>query len=261
MRCTGPRSDKFTQVPMSKLNYDDAVNVTRDIHWVGFYDEMANLHCNPYLLIDDHDVILIDPGSIPHFPIVMRKVIDLVNPSEINIVIAQHQDPDVCGNLAVLEDVINRDDLRVTAHTNTIRLIRHYGLRSDFYVVDKNEYGITLRSGRQLEFIFTPYLHSPGAIMTYDRKTRSLFTSDIFGGISENWSLFATGNDFHESMRPWHQQYMPSNQILKDCMQRLESYDIERILPQHGSILEGDQIPEAIRFLSELPCGIDLINR
>lgn len=244
---------------MSKLNYNDAVAVTREIHWVGFYDQQLHLHCNPYLLIDEDDIILFDPGSIPHFPIVMRKVIDLVNPGDISAVIVSHQDPDVCGNLAVLEDVINRPNLNIVAHTNTIRLIRHYGLHSDYYAVDENDLKLTLKSGRVLEFLFTPYLHSPGAIMTYDPKTRSLFTSDVFGAINEDWSLFARGEYLH-AMKTWHQTYMPGNQILKACMKRLQQLEIDRILPQHGSVLEGDQVQAAIDYLMTLPCGIDLLE-
>ena len=184
---------------MSKPKYEDAVAITREIHWVGFYDEQARLHCNPYLLANEEDIVLFDPGSIPHFPIVMRKVIDLVDPGDITAVVASHQDPDVCGNLPVLEDIINHPDLNIVAHSNTIRLIRHYGVQSSCYAVDKNDFKLTLKSGRVLEFLFTPYLHSPGAIVTYDRETRSLFTSDIFGAINEDWSLFASG-DYLQAM-------------------------------------------------------------
>ncbi|HCA27665.1 MAG TPA: hypothetical protein DEP05_08530 [Betaproteobacteria bacterium] len=242
---------------MAQLNYDEAIAITREIHWVGFHGEPARLHCNPYLLIDEQDVLFFDPGSIPDFPVIMRKVIDLVNPAHISFVVASHQDPDVCGNLPVLEDIINRDDLRIVAHNNTIQLIRHYGLRSTYYPVESHEAKLTLRSGRVLEFLHTPYLHSPGAIMTYDPKTKSLFTSDVFGAVSDNWSLFAQG-DFLNPMKAWHQTYMPSNRLLSRCMERIEKLEIEHILPQHGSILEGAQVQQAIAYLKALPCGVDL---
>lgn len=178
---------------MREPDYDNALNILRDIYWVGFYDEEAHLHCNPYLLVDDKDVVFFDPGSIPHFPIVMRKVIDIVRPEEITLIVASHQDPDVCGSLAVMEDVINRKDLKIAAHTSTIRLIRHYGLNSGFYDVMKEGLQYTLQSGRVLEFIPTPFLHAPGAIATYDVKTRTLFTSDLFGALDrepmKNFSL------------------------------------------------------------------------
>jgi flavorubredoxin len=241
-------------------NYDEAVAITEGIYWVGFYDQEANLHCNPYILIDERDVVLIDPGSIPYFPKVMRKVIDLVDPGLITTIVISHQDPDVCGSLAVLEEVIDRADTRIIAHTNTIRLIRHYGLKSQYYAVDEHALSYTLQSGRVLQFLHTPYLHSPGAIMTYDINTKSLFTSDVFGAISDNWSLFAEG-DYLESMKAWHQAYMPSNSLLRECMQRLEQMDIERLLPQHGSIFSAADISIVIEYLKHLPCGLDLSHQ
>jgi flavorubredoxin len=175
-------------------------------------------------------------------------------------VVVSHQDPDVCGSLAVLEEVINKENLQIIAHTNTIRLIRHYGLKSRYYAVDQHDFRYALPSGRVFEFLFTPYLHSPGAIMTYDAQSRSLFTSDVFGAISDNWALFASADNL-ESMKAWHQAYMPSNTLLKNCMHRLEVMEIDRLLPQHGSIFEEDNVILAIDYLKQLPCGLDLNNQ
>ena len=67
---------------MEKSDFEDAIKVADDIYWVGFSDEKAHLHCNPYLLIDgdgkDTEAVLLDPGSLTDFPKVMRKVLELV---------------------------------------------------------------------------------------------------------------------------------------------------------------------------------------
>lgn len=244
---------------MKRYDSNDTIAITRDIHWVGFYEQSSKLHCNPYLLIDEEEAVIFDPGSIPDFPVIMRKVIDLVNPNQISLVVASHQDPDVCGNLAIVEDVIEREDLKIAAHTNTIRLIQHQALTSEFYPVEKNDYSLSLKSGRTLKFLFVPFLHSPGAIVTYDTKSKSLFSGDIFGAISEDWDLFA-GKGFPENMQSFHQAYMPANTHLKQAMERFEAMDIDRICPQHGSVIEGDQVQVAIDYLKQLPCGLDLIE-
>lgn len=242
---------------MREMDYSNAIPVTRDIHWIGYFDEEAQLHCNPYLLIDDQDVVLFDPGSIPHFPIVMRKVIDLVNPADITAIVISHQDPDVAGNLAVVEDVIGNDDLQILCHSKTLRLIRHYGLKSKEYAVDEQGFVLQLKSGRELKFIPTPFLHAPGAITTWDSQTSTLFSADLFGGVSQEWSLFA-GQDYLEPMCAFHRLYMPSNELLKAGLAVFEELPLQRICPQHGSILEGAQIPEALETLRNLPCGINL---
>jgi flavorubredoxin len=240
-------------------NYDDPIAITEDIYWIGFCDHEAHMHCNPYLLIDGDEAVLFDPGSIPEFPIIMRKIIDLINPEKISLIVAAHQDPDVCANLPIVEDLIGRKDLKVAGHSNTIRLIHHLGLSSTFYTVDEHNYIYTLKSGRVLSFHPTLYLHAPGAITTYDAKTKSLFSSDLFGAVDNEWSLFDSIK-FPHDMDSFHQTYMPNNQVLRFGLKNIEHLDISRILPQHGSIIEGANVQIAFEHLKLLRCGIDLIG-
>lgn len=242
---------------MREYDIRDGIAITRDIIWVGFPEAGSRLVCNPYLLVDAEEAVLFDPGSIPDFPVVMRKIVDIVNPSAISTLVLSHQDPDVCGNLAVVEDVIERADLRIVAHLNTIRLVQHQAPRSAFYSIEEHDSRLTLRSGRVLEFLHVPFLHSPGAIVTYDRQTKSLFSGDLFGAIDGTWTPFV-GDGFPGNMKAFHQAYMPSNALLRAGLERLEALDIERILPQHGSVIEGEQVRVAIDYLKALPCGADL---
>lgn len=244
---------------MTDCNYDEPIRITDDIYWVGFRDVSANMHCNPYLLIDQGEAVLFDPGSVPEFPVVMRKIIDLISPEKISLIVVAHQDPDVCANLPIVEDMIDRQDLVVAAHGNTTRLIQHMGLTSELYAVDQHDYQYTLKSGRVLTFHPTLYLHAPGAITTYDRQTKTLFSSDLFGAVDDHWSLFHSVN-FPNDMNSFHQAYMPSNAVLRFGLKNIEKLEIERILPQHGSIIDGQNVAVAIEHIKNLPCGIDLLQ-
>lgn len=244
---------------MTTSDTNNALPITREIFWVGFFEESSRLQCNPYLLLDGSDVVFFDPGSIPDFPKIMRKVIDLINPGAISWIVASHQDPDVCGNLAVVEDVIDNPELKVAAHLNTVRLINHLGAKAEFFPVDAHDCRLELKSGRELKFIHMPYLHSPGAIVTYDAQSKSLFSGDLFGALSATWDVFSL-EGFPDSLNAFHQAYMPSNQVLRLGMKRLEGLEIERILPQHGSVIEGENVGIAIEHLKKLPCGVDLMD-
>ncbi|MBT3879291.1 MAG: hypothetical protein HOF76_09615 [Candidatus Scalindua sp.] len=43
-------------------------------------------------------------------------------------------------------------------------------------------------------------------------------------------------------------------------MNGIERLEIEHILPQHGSIIEGDNIKKAIECLKALECGVESIK-
>jgi len=243
--------DKLTEQPVA---------ITREFFWVGFIGKGTRLSCNPYLLLDEGgEAVFFDPGSIPDFPVVMRKVIEVIPPKHISTIVVSHQDPDVCGNLAVVEDVIDREDLKIVGHSNTLRLMDHLGLKSGLYAIDAHDYRLQLTSGRILEFIHLPFLHAAGAIATFDRASRTLLSGDLFASLEGAASIFDNAK-FPHSMDRFHQTYMPSNAILQRGLKSLEPLDIDRILPQHGGVIGGDQIAVAFKHLRQLPCGADLMK-
>ena len=66
--------------------------------------------------------------------------------------------------------------------------------------------------------------------------------------MTDNWSLYA-GNDYFEEVKTFHEDYMPSKEILLFTMSQFERYDIEKIAPQHGSIIERKQARQMIQNL------------
>ena len=111
-----------------------------------------------------------DTGSIPDFPVIMRKVLEVVDFKTIGLIADSHQDPDGCGGMVIVENVIENPDLKIAVRSNTARLVRHYGLKSNIYVVGSHDYKITLKSGRELEFyllvIFLVLFHDVSSILS-----------------------------------------------------------------------------------------------
>lgn len=228
-----------------------SIQIAEEIYWVGSKDQVTGLHCNPYLLIDGDEAVFIDPGSIYDFETVYQNVTELIPLKNIKYVILHHQDPDFCSSVPLFE----KKDLNVKIITfwRAELFIKYYGIKSKSYLVNENDYKLELNSGRILKFLLTPYLHFPGAIMTYDTKTKVLFSSDVFGSFSHNWELFA-GEKYIEAMKVFHENYMPSNDILRPIMEMLLAMDISCIAPQHGSIINHD-IKKHISVLRDLECG------
>ncbi len=223
-------------------------------YWVGNSQLTEDLLCNPYLLVEGDEGILFDPGSALDAKDVMAAVATILPLEKIRYVVLHHQDPDLAAALPYMEAAGMK--FTIVTHWRTWSLLRFYGITSPPYLVDEHEYTLRLSSGRTLQFIPTPYLHFPGAITTYDRQTKFLLSSDLFGAFSDRWSLYA-GEGYMEAMKRFHEHYMPSNEVLRPTMELISCLELEAILPQHGSIIK-ENIPSYIETLKNLECGLAL---
>jgi flavorubredoxin len=133
--------------------------------------------------------------------------------------------------------------------------IPYYGVKTEVTAVDDGDMIEIGGEGRELTFITSPYLHFPGAMVTYDAKDKVLFSSDIFAGFSLDWSLYA--NEYYlEAMKVFSQPYLPDTRHVKNFLRKIEGLEIDMVCPQHGSILQGEIIQKAIDTLRNLEVGI-----
>ena len=238
-------------------NYDRAIQIAPGVFWVGFVDAFSGLHCNPYLVVDGGEAVVIDGGSRPDFPTVMLKILQTgIEPQQIKALIYQHYDPDLCGSIPNFEDIIDSQDLVLISDKDCNVFIRHYYVTSKILSLESVGFAFTFSSGRRLEFYKTPYCHCAGSFVTLDTKTGVLFTSDLFGSISHNWELFLelppqcrecgmpSGSCTVEADRcpllcivNFHRRLMTSNRALRHSMRVIANIPARMIAPQHGSIL------------------------
>ena len=246
----------MTDIANLNIDYQRPVKIAEGIYWIGFYDKESGLHCNPYLIVEEGEAVVIDGGSRPDFPTVMMKVLQTgINPSSIKALMYQHYDPDLCGSIPDFEDIIDRDDLVIISEKTNNVFIRHYFVSSKLLSIDDLDYSFKFASGRELQFIKTPYAHSAGSFVTFDKKTGVLFTSDLFGSYALEWNLFLklgkeckTCSDYYNcpekrSYCPlpdiinFHKKIMPSEDIIKWAMEQIAKIPFTMIAPQHGSII------------------------
>lgn len=225
--------------------------VVDGIYHIGNFHSRNGLDCNPYILIDGDEAILFDPGAAIEFDEVISNIKELIDLDKITHIVLHHQDADICSSIPLFEKLGLRP--KIVTSWRVMTLIQYYGIQSDYYLLEENNFELKLKSGRTLEFIQTPYLHFPGAFVTYDRTTRILLSSDLFGAFSYNRTLFAD-DTYMDKMLTFHEHYMPSNSVLRPVMDTLLAYDISMILPQHGSIINKD-VKSYISALRTLECG------
>ncbi|MEB3263970.1 MAG: diguanylate cyclase [Synechococcus sp.] len=139
-------------------------------------------------------------------------------------------------------------------------LLRHYGHRFDYYLVEENGWRVPLGPERALEFQLTPYLHFPGAMVSYDTSTSILFSSDLFGGFVPDAATLI-GSDVDTIIRgatPFHQHYMPSTELLAAGLTRIQQRwpRIAMIAPQHGHVVPAPLVAPVFEQLKQLECGV-----
>ncbi|MEA2110727.1 MAG: ATP-binding protein [Campylobacterota bacterium] len=240
---------------MQTLDFSQSILIAPKIYWIGMYLENDPFQCHPYLIENGNESILVDPGSMLEFDAVVKKVNSITNLGNIKYIILHHQDPDLCASVPDLEKLINRDDLQIITHSRMTPLIKHYLTTSSYYEIDKHELELITQNGYTLEFLTTPYCHSPGAFVSYDPASSVLFSGDIFGGIDESWEFFAK-DDYFEKAKQFHAEYMPSKDIFNYALKKIEALNLELIAPQHGSIIQKPYISGLIAQMKNLDCGL-----
>jgi len=242
-------------------NHEGLVEIAEGIYWVGFYDAQSGLHCNPYLIVDHDEALVIDGGSRPDFATVMMKIMQTgIAPKQIQALVYQHYDPDLCGSIPNFEDIIRREDLQIISDAENLMFIRHYSAASRLISLSKLKFEYTFSSGRKIHFTKTPYAHAAGSFITFDPKTKVLFTSDLFGSYGKDWELYLRLTDACLDCRDYascsgnlpdcpvvgilhfHKKIMTSTRALRYALEIISKIPFEIIAPQHGSIINDQTI-------------------
>lgn len=205
--------------------------------------------------------MLIDPGPPADLMTLTKKVGQVIgNLRNVNLVFANHQDPDVAYNAGYLQKL--NPNISVVCSEDTWRLIRFYDLDPKRYYATERfkRQALNLTTGHELRFVPTPFCHFRGATMLYDLESRILFTGDLFGGLSYVPELWADERHW-EGMKAFHQIYMPVQEAMALAVRSIRALDPKPVMlaPQHGALITGQWIDFFLDRLENLPVGLNLL--
>lgn len=255
-RAAGPgQAMRVTSATAAGPDPAEPYEIAPRLWWVGCYLEGDAFQCHSYLIEHGDQSVLIDPGSRLTFAETRRKIERVVAFRDIRWFVCQHADPDIVSAIDLFDAEVVRADARLLTHWRTAALLRHYDWRIPMQHVDACDWQLDLGE-RLLRFVFTPYLHFPGAFCTFDETSGVLFSSDLFGGFTSGFQLFAEDEAYFEALRPFHEHYMPSREHLQYGLAQIRRHALRLIAPQHGSIIPEALIGPILERLQGLECGL-----
>jgi flavorubredoxin len=228
--------------------------IVSDIHWVGVkhpdlhvFDDLFPTHngttYNSYLIKGTEKTALIDTVKAPFTEEFFRKIEQLVDLAEIDLVVVNHTEPDHSGALQFL---LERNPALKVYCTKPAENFLKQLLNQPFnaHVVSEGE-EVDL-GGRTLRFILAPSLHWPDTMFTYLVEDGILFSCDAFGSHYCSRHLFDDEiPDFSHDFYFYFDSIMrPFKDKIREALGKIEGLRLNLLCPSHGPVLRRD--PQAV---------------
>ncbi len=230
-------------------------NVTESILWVGGCDRRLALFenlfpvsrgvaYNSYLILDEKTALVdtVDSSISRQF---LENVYHALNGRSLDYLVVNHMEPDHCANIEEL--MLRFPKLRIVGNVKTLTFIRQFydmDLEGRTLTVKEND---SLPLGRhRLRFYFTPMVHWPEVMMSYEETEKILFSADAFGSFGAlNGALFSDELDFdREWLRDARRYY--GNIVgkygpqVQAALKKLSGVEIKMLCPLHGPVWRRD---------------------
>ena len=209
-----------------------------------------------YMVIQDGEALLIDPGGIEIFPQVLTEVLANVEIEKIGGIFASHQDPDIASSMSLWADLC--PGMTVSASWLWDGFIRHFCMGTDVAITTIPDQGGPIPIGRARQSVMAVpahYCHSSGNFSVWDQQAKILWSGDIGAALlpSKEEALFVEDFDAHiQYMEGFHMRWMSSNRALRTWVTRARALKPTMICPQHGSIFKDENVDRFLDWLERL---------
>lgn len=100
---------------------------------------------NEYVIINNGQAVLLDPGGIEIFPQVLTEMTRFVSTDSIKAIVASHQDPDIASSLAMWLDLV--PEVKIYCSWIWTGFIAHFGMGTQLKLIPVPDEGMELQIG------------------------------------------------------------------------------------------------------------------
>ena len=237
------------------------VEILPQIYWIGVDDAQTDLFeglwdirkegvsYNSYLIQDEKIAVIDMTKEIMEAEYIQQ--IQNLNPlNRINYIVINHVEPDHASAIKTIRKLAPDATFLCTERGQKM-LSTFYGIEEGVRAVQDGE---TLSLGKHsLKFVYTPNVHWPETMMTYEETEQVLFSCDAFGGYKMlEGSIFdddrPDNNEFiSESLRYYANIVSNHSHSVLKAFDKLKGIPVKIVAPSHGLVWRKD--PQKIMSL------------
>ncbi|MBO4667321.1 MAG: flavin reductase [Bacilli bacterium] len=219
--------------------------INKDIFYVGVNDHKIDLFEGQYVVpngmaynsyvIRDELIAVMDTVDINFYDEWMKNIKEVLGTNLPTYLIVQHMEPDHSAN--IMRFLEEYPDTYVVGNSKTFKMIEQFFHQEIKHTLVVND-GSTLNLGtHNLTFVFAPMVHWPEVMVTYDDKTKVLFSADGFGkfgalDVEEDWAC--------EARRYYFGIVGKYGAQVQSLLKKASTLDIKMICPLHGPVLSDN---------------------
>lgn len=239
------------------------VELKKGVYWVGVVDwALRRFHgvelsthrgsaYNAYLIVDEK-VALVDTVWQPFQDLLLANIREVIDPSKIDYVVANHSEVDHSGGLpAVMREAPNAT--LVVSKRGRESVEGHYHQPWNFKAVGT---GDSISLGKNsLVFVEAPMLHWPDSMFTYLTGHNILMPNDAFG---QHYATDARFNDevnqeelFEEALKYYVNILTPFSHLVTKKIEEVVALKlpVDLICPSHGVLWRSEPLQIVHKYL------------
>ncbi|WP_425540084.1 FprA family A-type flavoprotein [Microaceticoccus formicicus] len=225
-----------------------SVRINDFLHYVGVNDRDTHLFENLWplengvsynsYLINAEKTALLDTVKITKVSDFTAKLRAALGDKNLDYLVIHHMEPDHSGAVSTIRELY--PDVQIVGNKRTIQYLEEfYGITENILEVKDGE---TLDLGdRSLTFYTTPMVHWPESMVSYEPKSKILFSQDAFGGFGAlDGTIFddEINLDFYhsETRRYFSNIVGKFSKQVQSALKKLAGLEISMVCPVHGPI-------------------------